>query len=48
MVMHIFVELGMQMILMNALGALLNGETRIKKVVRAMFQQIQTPKVAGA
>jgi hypothetical protein len=46
---HIFAELvGMQMILMNALGALLNGETRTKEEVRTMFQQIQKSKVAGA
>jgi repressor of nif and glnA expression len=49
MEMHIFAELvGMQMILMNALGALLNGETRTKEEVRTMFQQIQKSKVPGA
>ena len=49
MEMHIFSELvGMQMILMNALGALLNGETRTKEEVRSMFQQIQKSKVTGA
>ena len=49
MEMHIFAELvGMQMILMNALSPLLNGETRTKEEVRAMFQQIQKSKVPGA
>ena len=49
MEMHIFAELvGMQMILMNALGALLNGETLTKEEVRTMFQQIQKSKVVGA
>jgi repressor of nif and glnA expression len=49
MEMHIFAELvGMQMILMNALSPLLNGETRTKEEVRAMFQQIQKSKVQGA
>ena len=49
MEMHIFAELvGMQMILMNALGALLNGETRTKEEVRTMFQQIQKSKLSSA
>jgi hypothetical protein len=49
MEMHIFAELvGMQMILMNALSPLLNGETRTREEVRAMFQQIQKSKVPGA
>ena len=49
MEMHIFAELvGMQMILMNALSPLLNGETRTKEEVRTMFQQIQKSKVPGA
>jgi hypothetical protein len=49
MEMHIFAELvGMQMILMNALGALLSGETRTKEEVRTMFQTIQKSKVPSA